>query len=435
MILENKVYKIDEINGYGKSTWIYNYIDQSEDVISYQPQFEFLFNNISIEENAKYFLNDIEIKVFYSLIKELGFNKDTILIRNLSGGQKKKIELAITLSKNADIYIFDEPLNNLDFESKQKIKTYISSLNNPVIVVDHLDIIDYDIKLDIPKVKRKKHFNFTFDLKTLKIEIKDFKFNQKILLALLLLISLFTNVFIIKNGAIDYHKYNYVYTGDSCEYNDENIKGIIPIVDQSMLSPKYFNGPNTIVNIYNRYSLPLNIKSVYGYTIIESNIPNELMDNFMQDDSYYGVYKLLEGSWPKDYSNEIAITINMYKAFDVQTIPTVINFAGREYNIVGVFSNQVDSPQKVITSYKGNGLSGCEILQKDYFKINFIASMSYLIAYVIFNILIILLIYRVIYENVRHQINGILNHQFMYVYSQLIIVIYILFSIVYFNTP
>jgi len=38
---------------------------------------------------------------------------------DLSAGQKARLALALALSKDADLYIFDEPLANLDTESKE----------------------------------------------------------------------------------------------------------------------------------------------------------------------------------------------------------------------------------------------------------------------------------------------------------------------------
>ena len=41
--------------------------------------------------------------------------------KQISGGQKQRILLARALYKNAELYIFDEPLNQLDEKSEIKI--------------------------------------------------------------------------------------------------------------------------------------------------------------------------------------------------------------------------------------------------------------------------------------------------------------------------
>ena len=59
----------------------------------------------------------------------------------LSGGEKKRIGLARTLIKKADLYIFDEPTNDLDNSNARKIINSIVKLKKDaiVIVVSHDD--------------------------------------------------------------------------------------------------------------------------------------------------------------------------------------------------------------------------------------------------------------------------------------------------------
>ena len=59
----------------------------------------------------------------------------------LSAGQKKKVEVVMGLMKNAGLYVFDEPLANVDEESKGKIMKHIfdRSKNSALIVIMHGD--------------------------------------------------------------------------------------------------------------------------------------------------------------------------------------------------------------------------------------------------------------------------------------------------------
>ncbi|MCK5582469.1 MAG: hypothetical protein KAI33_01695, partial [Elusimicrobiales bacterium] len=56
-------------------------------------------------------------------------------------GQKKKVEVVMGLMKNAGLYVFDEPLANVDEESKGKIMKHIfdRSKNSALIVIMHGD--------------------------------------------------------------------------------------------------------------------------------------------------------------------------------------------------------------------------------------------------------------------------------------------------------
>ena len=64
---------------------------------------------------------------------------------NISSGQKQKVLLLRTLNKNSDIYLFDEPTTNLDYESRQKFFKYIEELikNNKIVIVISHDSLDY----------------------------------------------------------------------------------------------------------------------------------------------------------------------------------------------------------------------------------------------------------------------------------------------------
>jgi len=55
----------------------------------------------------------------------------------LSGGQKTKILLAKTFILPADFYLFDEPTNNLDRESRQILYQYIKDSPKAMIIVSH----------------------------------------------------------------------------------------------------------------------------------------------------------------------------------------------------------------------------------------------------------------------------------------------------------
>ena len=60
--------------------------------------------------------------------------------KSLSGGEKKRIDLIRSLSKEADIYIFDEPTNELDKLNIEKVLNEFSALKNKqkmVIVISH----------------------------------------------------------------------------------------------------------------------------------------------------------------------------------------------------------------------------------------------------------------------------------------------------------
>jgi ATP-binding cassette subfamily E protein 1 len=82
------------------------------------------------------------------IINELELNKlSNNTIETLSGGELQKLSCAITLMKDADVFIFDEITNYLDIEYRIKIANLIKELNTHdkyIFVVDHdLSILDF----------------------------------------------------------------------------------------------------------------------------------------------------------------------------------------------------------------------------------------------------------------------------------------------------
>ena len=52
-------------------------------------------------------------------------------------GQRKKVELVKSLSQEAELYIWDEPLNYLDVFNQVQLEQLILSFKPAMLVVDH----------------------------------------------------------------------------------------------------------------------------------------------------------------------------------------------------------------------------------------------------------------------------------------------------------
>ena len=73
------------------------------------------------------------------ILKELGIGKELLnqKIKNLSGGQKTKLRLAECLSKKANLYLLDEPTNNLDLMTREWLENYLNENTENLIVISH----------------------------------------------------------------------------------------------------------------------------------------------------------------------------------------------------------------------------------------------------------------------------------------------------------
>lgn len=136
-------------NGAGKSTLMnvisgVHEIDNGEiwkiDNFSFKyfnQNFQFIDENQSIEKEIASSLINLEeeyqIDVFCNY---LNINKN-LSIKNLSGGQKKRVGLIKTLINKSDLLLLDEPTNHLDLDTIIWLENYLRRLDCAIICVSH----------------------------------------------------------------------------------------------------------------------------------------------------------------------------------------------------------------------------------------------------------------------------------------------------------
>ncbi|MBM3309558.1 MAG: ribosome biogenesis/translation initiation ATPase RLI, partial [Candidatus Altiarchaeales archaeon] len=109
-----------------------------DSVVSYKPQY------IQTREG---FVRNLKIKP--ELVEQL--NIGHLLeseVKNLSGGELQRVAIADSLSKEAQVYLLDEPSAYLDVEERLKLGKYLKKFafekNASVLVVDHdILLVDY----------------------------------------------------------------------------------------------------------------------------------------------------------------------------------------------------------------------------------------------------------------------------------------------------
>ncbi len=85
-------------------------------------------------EEAEDFERESEAK---SLLDRLGFRDLEQPVRELSGGQKKRVALAHVLLQPADLLILDEPTNHLDSEMADWLEAYLLRFRGTLVMVTH----------------------------------------------------------------------------------------------------------------------------------------------------------------------------------------------------------------------------------------------------------------------------------------------------------
>ena len=83
--------------------------------------------------------NKIDESIFKAMLVKMGLTQydfDTN-IQDMSEGQKKKVLIAKSISEQANIYIWDEPLNYIDILTREQIEDAILNYNPTIIFVEH----------------------------------------------------------------------------------------------------------------------------------------------------------------------------------------------------------------------------------------------------------------------------------------------------------
>jgi len=120
---------------------------RGEKGISYLPQEPSIFRGMNVEDNLMSIIEVIENdKSKHSIILENLLNEfDIVHVRKsrsivLSGGERRRLEIARTLASNPSYLLLDEPLTGIDPVSIEEIKTIIKKLkskNIGILITDH----------------------------------------------------------------------------------------------------------------------------------------------------------------------------------------------------------------------------------------------------------------------------------------------------------
>jgi len=83
--------------------------------------------------------NKVDESIFKAMLSKMGFsNKDFEKnIEEMSEGQKKKVLIAKSISEQANLYIWDEPLNYIDILTRLQIEEAILKYNPTIVFVEH----------------------------------------------------------------------------------------------------------------------------------------------------------------------------------------------------------------------------------------------------------------------------------------------------------
>lgn len=83
--------------------------------------------------------NQVDYQAFLNNLRKLGMERDVFhnKIEQMSMGQRKKVELAKSLSQPAELYTWDEPLNYLDVFNQEQLEQLILNVKPAMLLVEH----------------------------------------------------------------------------------------------------------------------------------------------------------------------------------------------------------------------------------------------------------------------------------------------------------
>jgi len=177
------------VNGTGKSTLLkviagvedyQGKITYQKDIrINYLPQTPLFHEDDTIMQTVfkqiQGDINDFEIK---ASLGKFGIYHTDEKIKNLSGGQIKRVALAIALVKSCDLLILDEPTNHLDNSMIDYLEKYLMKWNKGLIMVTHdryfLErIVNRIIEIDHSQIyKYEANYSKYLELKQERLDIQ-----------------------------------------------------------------------------------------------------------------------------------------------------------------------------------------------------------------------------------------------------------------------
>ena len=91
--------------------------------IAYMPTESYFYNYMSIMDAGRYyrdFFEDFDMARYEEILQRMDLNLRA-KIAKLSSGMNAKVRLALTLSRNAQLLMFDEPLNGVDILTRTQV--------------------------------------------------------------------------------------------------------------------------------------------------------------------------------------------------------------------------------------------------------------------------------------------------------------------------
>ncbi len=125
---------------------------ETKSVVAYLPDNNFLNGSMTVSKIVEFFEDfyaDFRTELAFKMLERLGIDKNARL-KTLSKGNKEKVSLILIMSRNAKLYVLDEPIAGVDPATRDYIiSTILNNYNTEASVIISTHIIsDIESVLD-----------------------------------------------------------------------------------------------------------------------------------------------------------------------------------------------------------------------------------------------------------------------------------------------
>lgn len=110
---------------------------ETKSFVSYQPDHIPFGKNYRISEILKIygnFFEDFDRRKCSNVLVNLGL-KENMRLREMSKGMQDKLMIALSLCRNSDLYLLDEPISGVDVSARKEIREIILDIYNPESII------------------------------------------------------------------------------------------------------------------------------------------------------------------------------------------------------------------------------------------------------------------------------------------------------------
>ena len=184
------IYALLGPNGSGKTTWMkmvaglikptsgeirykgYAIGLETRKEIAYMSTEPYFYDWMTVEGVGKYyqdFFDDFSMDRYNLMISNMDLTGN-LKVKSLSSGMMAKLKVAVTMARNARIYLLDEPLNGIDLLARDSVMNMIlqAASNDKILIISSHLVEELESVVDKAIFIKESHFAGIYDVEALR---------------------------------------------------------------------------------------------------------------------------------------------------------------------------------------------------------------------------------------------------------------------------